>query len=229
MDVPMQWIAISWSSGISEAEATLAVQTVGEILLRVLEHWNAGVHVTHVPEIKAFGYWVLQGAHPDQPYNSLQWYIDRSLDPRRQELHAQRWLQLVLNEPWQQQTPHYDLALLHYPLFDEERGQQVFGFALRGRVAAISVFPLRSLGPEPRRALVLRRQVAHYVGHAFGIPVPRGRGREGCTNVCAMRPAYTMAEWVKWAQEEAKVQTLYCQDCQRALAARLAGQHFGLN
>ena len=225
----MQVIAICWSEEVSEGDAILAVRTVEELLLNVLELWQVNTHVVQVPEIKPYGYWVLQGTIEGNPYSSLQWYIDRSLDREKQEIRARKWLHLVLNEPWQQQDPHYDFSLFHHPLFDEEQGQRVFGLSLPGRIAAVSLAPLDALRSDEQRAVALRRLVAHYMGQAFGIPIPHQRDSQECNNVCTMRPSRNLSEWVALAEEEASAQVLYCEECQRELGARFASYHFGLN
>lgn len=225
----MQSIAICWSEEVSEEEAVLAVRTLEEILLHTLELWQGDTHVAQIPEIKPYGYWVLQGGIEGHPYSSLQWYIDRSLDRETQEIRARRWLHLVLNEPWQQRSPHYDLSLFHYPLFDEERGQRVLGLALPGRIATVSLASIRALENHEQRVATLRRLVAHYMGQAFGIPIRRWRRSGDCANLCAMRPCQSLAEWVALAEEEATTQVLYCKECQRELGARFASHHFGLN
>ncbi len=225
----MRFISLTWTDGLSQTEAILVVRTVHEAILQARQQWPVRGNIIEVPEIKPFGYWVLQGAKPDQVYGSMEWCINKSFDRENQQLLGRRYLQLVLNEPWQHQTPHYDLAVIHQSLFDEVDRHRVFGLAVRGRAAVLSVYPLYALDEGPRRYRVLRRLVAHYLGQVIGIPIAGWREQAQCLSSCAMQPAGSLAEWVGRVEEESGIKTLYCQDCQRELSARLASNHFGMN
>jgi predicted Zn-dependent protease len=202
---------------------------VHEAVLQARQQWPVRGNLIEVPEIKPFGYWVLEGAASDQVYGSMEWYINKSFDRENQQLLGRRYLQLALDEPWQYQTPHYDLAVVHQPLFDEADQRSVFGLAVRGRAALLSVYPLYALDKTQQRYRVLRRLVAHYFGQVMGIPIPGWREPAQCLSPCAMRPASSLAEWVERMEEETKVKALYCRDCQRELSAKLASNHFGMN
>lgn len=141
----MRFISLTWTDGLPQTEAILVVRTVHEAILQARQQWPVRGNIIEVPEIKPFGYWVLQGAEPDQVYGSMEWYINKSFDQESQQLLGRRYLQLVLDEPWQHQTPHYDLAAVHQPLFDEVDQHGVFGLAVRGRAAVLSVYPLHAL------------------------------------------------------------------------------------
>lgn len=225
----MRFISLTWTDNLSETEKILVVRTVHEAILQARQQWPVRGNIIEVPEIKPFGYWVLQEAAADQVYGSMEWYINKSFDWENQRLLGRRYLQLVLDEPWQHQTPHYDLAVVHQPLFDEVDQRSVFGLAARGRAAVLSVYPLYALDEEPQRYRGLRRLVAHYLGQVIGIPIPGWRESAQCLSPCAMRPADSLAEWVERVEEETRVKTLYCRDCQRELSARLASNHFGMN
>jgi predicted Zn-dependent protease len=225
----MRFISLTWTDGLSQTEAILFVRTVHEAILQARQQWPVRGNIIEVPEIKPFGYWVLEGAEPSQVYGSMEWYINKSFDQENQQLLGRRYLQLVLDEPWQHQTPHYDLAVIHQPLFDEVDQHSVFGLAVRGRAAVLSVYPLYALDEGPRRYRILRRLVAHYLGQVIGIPIPGWREQVQCLGSCAMQPAGSLAEWVGRVEEESRMKTLYCQDCQRELSARLASNHFGMN
>lgn len=225
----MRFISLTWTDGLSQTEAILVVRTVHEVILLVRQQWPLRGNIIEVPEIRPFGYWVLQDAEPDQMYGSMEWYINTSLSQENQQLLGRHYLQLVLDEPWQHQTPHYDLAVVHYPLFDEVDQHTVFGLAVRGRAAVLSVHPLHALAEESRRYQVLRRLVAHYLGQVVGIPIPGWREQARCLSPCAMQPASSLAAWVERVEEETRVKALYCQNCQRELGARLASNHFGMN
>ncbi len=225
----MRFISLTWTDGLSQTEAILVVRTVHEAILQARQEWPVRGNIIEVPEIKPFGYWVLQEAASDQVYGSMEWYINKSLDQESQQLLGRRYLQLVLDEPWQHQSPHYDLAVVHQPLFDEVDQHSVFGLAVRGRAAVLSVCPLHALDEGPRRYRVLRRLVAYYLGQVVGIPIPKWREPAQCLGPCAMRPAGSLAEWVERVEEEIRSKALYCRDCQRELSAMLASNHFGMN
>lgn len=225
----MRSISLTWTDGLSQTEAILVVRTVHEAILQARQQWPVRGNIIKVPEIKPFGYWVLQGAEPDQVYGSMEWYINKSFDRENQQLLGRCYLQLVLDEPWQHQTPHYDLAVVHQPLFDEIDRRSVLGLAVRGRAAVLSVHPLHALDDGPRRYRVLRQLAAHYLGQAMGIPIPGWREPAQCLSPCAMQPASSLAEWVERTEEGIRIKALYCRDCQRELGARLAGNHFGMN
>jgi hypothetical protein len=225
----MRFISLTWTDGLSQAEAILVVRTVHEAVLLARQQWPVRGNIIGVPEIKPFGYWVLQGAEPDQLYGSMEWYINKSFDQENRQLLGRRYLQLVMNEPWQHQTPHYDLAVIHQPLFDEVDQHGVFGLAVRGCAAVLTVYPLYILDEGPLRYRVLRRLVAYYFGQVMGIPIPGWREPTQCLSPCAMRPAGELAEWIERVEEEIRVKALYCRDCQRELSARLASNHFGMN
>jgi predicted Zn-dependent protease len=225
----MRFISLTWTDGLSQTETILIVRTVHEAILQARQQWPLRGNIIEVPEIKPFGYWVLQGAEPDQVYGSMEWYINKSFDWENQRLLGRRYLQLVLDEPWQHQTPHYDLAVVRQPLFDEVDQHIVLGLAARGRAAVLSVYPLYALYKEPLRYRVLRRLVAHYLGQVIGIPILGWREQAQCLSPCAMRPSSSLAEWVERAEEETIVKALYCKDCERELSARLASNHFGVN
>jgi predicted Zn-dependent protease len=225
----MRFISLTWTDGLSQTEAILVVRTVHEAILQARQQWPVRGNIIEVPEIRPFGYWVLQGAEPDQVYGSMEWYINKSFDQESQQLLGRRYLQLVLDEPWQHQTPHYDLAVVHQPLFDEVDQRSVFGSAIRGRAAVLSVYPLYALEEGTQRRRVLRRLVAHYFGQVMGIPIPGWREQDQCLSPCAMRSASSLAEWVERVEEESRIKVLYCQDCQCELSARLTSNHFGMN
>lgn len=225
----MRFISLSWTDNIPKDEVILIVQTVYEALIQARQQWPEHGNIIAVPEIKPFGYWVLRDASAGQEYGSMQWYIDHSFDQEGHQLLGRRYLQLVLAEPWQQQTPHYDLAVVHQPLLDEAVQHNAFGVSLRGRAVVLSVHPLQTLDQGAQRYLILRRLVAHYLGQMIGIPIPGWREETEYLKPCAMRPANSLAELIEYTEEESRARVLYCQDCQHELGARLASNHFGTN
>ena len=200
----MRFISLTWTDGLSQTEAILVVRTVHEAVLQARQQWPVRGNIIEVPEIKPFGYWVLQDAEPNQVYGSMEWYIHKSFDWENQQLLGRRYLQLVLDEPWQHQTPHYELAVVHQPLFDEVDQHIVFGLAVRGRAAVLSVYPLYALAEGPQRYRVLRRLVAHYFGQVMGIPIPGWRETAQCLSLCAMQPVRPKARSWRRMQDDAQ-------------------------
>ncbi len=225
----MRFISLSWTDAIPKDEVVLIVQTVYEALIQARQQWPKHGNIIAVPEIKPFGYWVLQDTPPNQEYGSMKWYIDNSLDREGQQVRGRCYLQLVLAEPWQQQTPHYDLAVVHQPLLDEDAQRNVFGVSARGRAVVLSVHSLQTLEQGIQRYQLLRRLVAHYLGQLIGIPIPGWREETEYLEPCVMRPTNSLAELIEYTEEESRARVLYCQDCQHELGARLASNHFGIN
>lgn len=187
------------------------------------------VRLVTLPEVKPFGYWILQDSDPDRIYGSAKWYMDRSYEASTDRLLAWRYLNLVRNEPYQIYTPHYDLAVVHQRLYDERADQEALGVPIPGRAAIVSTHPLNRLPIRHERPIVLNRVIAHYTGRVVGIPFTRQGETGGCSGVCAMRPAELLEEWVELAEEETRGGVTYCEPCRRQLAARIASNQLGGN
>jgi predicted Zn-dependent protease len=229
MNQGLQFLSLTWTDRIPDNEALIIVREVHLALRQANMYLPSHGSIVTLPEVKPFGYWILKGMDPNDPYCSTQWYIDRSFDPRSNALLGWRYLDVVLNEPYQHHSPHYDLAVMHHPLLDEELGREVFGVAVPGRAAVVSCKWLNQLSRDYERPLVLRRLIAHYVGQVVGIPFPIHGQRATCTGLCAMRPARDLQEWIAFAQEEFQAERIFCDACRRQLSARIASNQFGMN
>jgi len=231
MNTGLQFFSITWTDRIPDNEAVMILREVHAALRQALKYMPDPdpVSLVTLPEVKPFGYWVLQDSAPGQPYGSAKWYMERSLDLQGKHLLAWRYLNLVQTEPYQFYTPHYDLTIVHYPLYDEHTQQESLGVELAGLAAVVSTNPLNQLAVHRERPIVLHRLIAHYVGRVVGIPFIRRNEPGGCFGACAMRPAESLGEWLALAEEEAHAAVTYCEPCRRQLAARLASNQLGAN
>jgi hypothetical protein len=229
MNYGLLFMSLTWTNGIHDNEAIMIVHEVQVALRQAQQHLPAHSPVVSLPEVRPFGYWVLQGADPTDTYSSTQWYVDQSFDRHRQALLGWRYLDLVLNEPYQHATPHYDLAVMHHPLYDEHLGREVFGVTRPGIAAVVSSHWLDKLSRGYERPAVLRRLIAHYLGRVVGIPFPIAGRRDQCSGPCAMRSADDLAHWTAYAIEEFHADQIYCDACRRQMGARIAGNQAGLN
>jgi hypothetical protein len=223
------FLSLTWTDGIRDNEAIMIVREVHLALRQAQKHLPTHSPIVTLPEVRPFGYWVLQGADPADTYCSTQWYIDQAMDRRRGVLLGRRYLDIVLNEPYQHATPHYDLAVMHQPLYDERLDREVFGVTRPGIAAVVSSHWLRELPRDFERPAVLRRVIAHYLGRAVGIPFPVSGRQEECSGACAMRHADDLGQWTTYATEEYQDNRIYCNACRLQLGARIAGNQAGLN
>ena len=229
MNYGLQFMSISWTDGIKENEAIMIVREVHVALRQALMYLPSPTSIVTLPAVKPFGNWVLQDVEPNSTYGSTQWYIDQSYDRESGRLLGRQYLNIVLNEPFQSVTPHFDLAVTHYPLLDEVLNREVIGVDIPGRAAVLSNAPLNGVDRKYDRPIVLRRIISHYVGRVIGLPFHNHGSSCRCVDVCAMRPADTLEEWVDLAQEEFAQDCIYCDSCRRELSARIASNQLGLN
>ena len=224
----MRSFSLTWSSEIEEGEALVFISSVHETLKLAWEQIPRSGRLIPPPEIRPFGDWFLQGIASEADYASFQWYQERTTEPDTGEVRTDRFLQVVANEPWQKESPHYDLSLLHQSLVDRQ-GRTVLGAARRGRAAVLSMHLLNTLVDSWRRMMLLRRLTAHYVGQALAVPLVGQRKEAHCTNICAMRPASALPMALAYAEQETRHNVLVCPQCRSELSMRLADVHFGEN
>ena len=224
----MRSFSLTWTSEIDDNEAIVFVSTVHEALKVAWQQLPSRGNLVTPPQIRPFGDWFLQGVAPEADYSSFRWYQEQAVDPELGGIDAQHLLHLVTHEPWQIETPHYDLSLLHQPLLSAE-GEAVLGDAVRGVAAVLSLHPLRGLADSWRRLMLLRRLTAHYVGEVLAVPLYETRKGAHCTSVCAMRPAKTLPMLIAYAEQETRAEVLYCKRCEQELGQRLADVQFGIN
>ncbi len=224
----MRPFSLTWSNEINENEALVFVSTVNEAIRIAWEKLPPGGKLVPPPVIRPFGDWSLEGVDPEIDYANFQWYQDQTLDQETGNLRVDQFLDLILREPWQQESPHYDLSLLHQPLSDSST-HYTLGMAARGRAAVFSAHPVRELSSTWYQLMLLRRLTAHYVGQVLAVPIWEERRQAHCTNLCAMRPAKGLASLIALAEQETNAEILYCEQCQAEMGERLVGIHFGNN
>jgi hypothetical protein len=224
----MRSFSLTWTSKIADDEAVVFVSAVHEALQVAWQRLPPQSSLVPPPEIRPYGDWFLQGVDPETEYASFRWYQEQAMDRERDGIDAQRFLQIVVHEPWQAETPHFDLSLLHQSLLGPD-GDPLLGQAVRGAVAVFSIHALYTLSDSWRRLMLLRRMAAHYVGQVLAVPIYETRKGAQCTNVCALRHARTLPMLIAYAEQETKAEVLYCEQCQEELGQRLADIHFGVN
>jgi hypothetical protein len=254
----MKAISIMWSPGVHDLEAHIAVATLHEALTAIYgparnRHLNL-----FTPEVRPFGNWAIPGLPLGTPYSSTRWYIEQTGGPQAGQVDGVRFLQTVLQEPWQKTDPHYDLAIIDRELMylevESQRGP-LLGMAIPGSAVVISVALLREISDLRSRLLALRCLLLHFTGHMFGLPVPSqpldlesstinqgapseaeedvkatsGGGTGHCSALCAMRYAPTVEILLAHAVEELQNRVLYCSRCRKELLGLLIGTYFGLS
>lgn len=231
MNNGLQFLSVTWTDGIPDNEVIMILRDVHMALRQALKFMPDPhpASLIQLPEVRPFGFWMLQDADPEMIYASAKWYIDQSYDKEQHRLLAHRYLSLVVNEPYQHYTPHYDLAIVHQPLYDDQINQEIIGAEIPGRVAIISTTQLNRLTIRDERSPVLKRLIAHYLGRIIGIPyIERGKPG-GCSGLCAMRPAHHIQEWLDLSQEETRENIIYCESCRRQLSSQIASNQLGRN
>jgi hypothetical protein len=224
----MRSFSLTWTSEIDDNEAVVFVSTVHEALKVAWEQLPSHGNLVTPPQIRPFGDWHLQGVAPEADYASFRWYQEQATDHELGGIDVRRFLHVVTHEPWQMETPHYDLSLLHQALLSPG-GDTVLGHAARGIAAVLTMDPLRALTDSWRRLMLLRRLAAHYVGQVLAVPIYETHSGAHCTNLCAMRPAKTLPMLIAYAEQETSAEVLFCAQCEQALGQRLADVHFGVN
>lgn len=210
-----------WAEGVTEPEARTTVQTVREMLkvtYGVAQRSGVAIGPT---AIRPFGTWIIPSIKHGDPYWGTHWYIETALDPAGQQVQAPRFLELVRQEPFQQQNPHFDVAVLDLDLTDEG-GASALASALLGVATVISVHRLRQeLTDEPVRLAALKRLVVHNFGHVLGI--------EDCDEACVMRHAGDVETLLKLMAEARETNVLFCPACRSRLVGTVMLPRLGSN
>jgi len=219
--------SIMWAEGVTDGEAATVVSAVKELVKLVYDVCTkAGVPLSPTT-IRPFGTWVIPSQPAGSPYSSIHWYVDTAYDRRLDQVVAGRFLELVKQEPWQQERPHFDVAVLDRDLTERDgRSGFVLASSLPGTATVISVHRLRELDERRTRAMALRRLVVHNLGHVLEIPSARRPGitagaERHCPELCAMRPAATVDQFVLLAREEADRGVVLCASCRQELLHKL--------
>ncbi|OGO05389.1 MAG: hypothetical protein A2Y73_05510 [Chloroflexi bacterium RBG_13_56_8] len=223
-------ISVTWSEGVNEQEWKILANVIDQTLKWLYLHHPLALMDPPL-QTRIFGNWIIPILAPDRPYWGTQWYIDTSYNDELQRVIAPTFLELVRREPWQQQNPHFDLALLDQdltdfpvPLAKLRPDHYCLGTSLPGTTAVMSVHQIRTLPDEHIRELALARLVRHHLGHVLGIPQftrKEGTTRLGlemhCTETCAMRHVATVEQLAELAREEAEMNWPFCEHCTQEL------------
>lgn len=230
----MRSISVTWASEIAQDQVIVFINGIHETIKIAYQQLPEEGSLVPFPEIRLFGDWILQStdqAHPVEPemdYASFRWYHETALDPQTRTLRVDRFLELMVNEPWQQDTPHYDMSLVHLPMLDENR-HSVLGKAVRGRAAVISTHALHTIQDSTQRLILLRRLAMHYMGQVLAVPISGKRTATAHTGICVMRPADNLPMLIAYTQQELETQVTFCSQCQIEMGQRLIGSHLGNN
>ncbi|NLS75904.1 MAG: hypothetical protein GXY76_01450 [Chloroflexi bacterium] len=235
----MKNMSVSWTDAVEALEVHFALDAVIKVAGRLQE---TGFHrgwLQAAPVINAFGDWEIPSLPADAPYRSYRWYVDQSLDAQRGTVNGAKLAETILNEPWQRQNPHYDLSLIGQPLDvaqGDAVGEEALALLVPGRVAVVSVAPLRRIRDERVRLFAVRRTVAHQVGHLFGLPqpgrphaLPSPSGERHCANLCVLSEAHSLDELVEMTMRELSANILLCDDCWQDLLRVMMDSHLGVN
>ncbi|MBC7254528.1 MAG: hypothetical protein H5T66_00260 [Chloroflexi bacterium] len=223
-------LSISWSEGVSEAEAQVLLKTVEQTL-----NWLYFRHPSAFYDppilVRVYGNWIIPAIGEDYPYGGIKWYVEASYDQGLQRVIAPVYLELVRREPWQRMDPHLDLVLLGEdltefpaPLARLYAGHYALGASFPGTAAVMSLWRLRQIADEELRRLALARLVRHHLGHVLAIPPFERReevARRGlemhCTRRCVMRHAETVEHLMALTLEEAEMGWPFCALCTQGL------------
>ncbi len=230
-----RFISITWSEGINEDESAILIQEVSRIIKWLYFQLPTALN-TPPTQIRVFGDWAISGLEPGSPYWGTQWYIDSSFNEDLQQVIAPLFLELMRQEPWQIETPHWDLALIDHDLTDyptagpitKETPHYALGSSLPGSIAVMSVRRVRAIPDARLRQLALQRLVRHNLGHIMGAVSYKRDYRSvkhgletHCVNRCAMRHASSVEELIEYAIEENNLPYLFCEQCAQELRSNL--------
>lgn len=192
---------------------------VGVITSLYYTRWPWGL-ISPIVGLRPYGSWVIPALEEGAPYSSFDWYVETAMMAGSDAVDADRFLNLVEGEPWQQESHHFDFSLIRRPLRREGSAEALPLAARPGVAAVVSSDWVRGFeGPTSQR-LVLRRLSLHGIGLAFGLE-PHHQGGP----VCAMRGFSGPDEFLQQAQEEAAQGAVYCQDhLTQVLSTFLAGR-----
>jgi hypothetical protein len=234
------FISMTWTPGVDAEDAQVLLHTVEDIYAVLRPRFGVPDQFDPLPVVRIFGAWTLPSIPEDAAYASVDWYVGRSMDDACQSILASRYLEAIILEPWQATNPHFDLALTDLPITNDLLSQppvsQALGMSQPGLLSLISSQPFGSIEDISLRQLALRHTYAHYFGRLLDVPRARHRndimehlGGLYCTNNCALRFTDTPTLALSFAQQELASGLIFCEPCQKDLAAQIAGFHFGAN
>lgn len=207
----MRPVYLFWTSDVTKEGARVVCQTL-----------RKASGVLPIPEfpIRVFGNW-FQGKGPHQ---SLRWYEEKAWRPDRGQLDGDTLLFNFENGPWQKEERHLDFAVFGKDMTATQEGKWlnfVFGLSREESNVVISTYRFDSeLKSRLLRRFCIQRAVFHEFCHALGL-LPDWRTtnvtyRYGkhCTNLCVMREAESVPEWLDYAQEEIEQKVTLCHQCE---------------
>lgn len=220
----MKSISISWASGVQDDEAVQCLSAVvGVISSLYYSRWPWGL-ISPLVGMRTFGSWVIPALPEGSPYSSFDWYVAASYHEDRKAVDCERFLDLVVNEPWQQENHHFDFSVVDRPLIVPASSETLAVASRKGTAAVVSVEWVRHYAGASSQRLVLRRLASHAMGLAFGLD-PHAAGGP----LCAMRPFASAERLLALAGEEWDAGSIYCADHQRDLLSVLYSGREPLN
>ena len=235
----MKSLSVTWTSEVDLLEIRFALAAIQEILGRLQNLAFYRGWLEAAPDVNVFGDWYIPSMSEDEDYWSLQWYVEQAYDRRRGGVSGARFLDLIVNEPWQRTNPHYDLCLVGESFVDispEAEGLEALALLSPGEATVISLAPLRAIEEQQMRLFAVRRIVAHQLGHLLGIPrsgransVDAGNGERHCTNLCAMSFTADLEALVQLALAELDEEILLCDACWEDAVCHMTDDYFGVS
>jgi hypothetical protein len=214
---------MSWASGVQDDEAVQCLSAVvGVISSLYYTRWPWGL-ISPMVGLRTFGSWVIPALPESSPYSSFDWYVAASYDDEKEAIDSDRFLELVVNEPWQQDDHHFDFSVVDRALVTAA-GVPLACASRPGIATVVSAEWVRGVGGPQAQRLALRRLAAHGMGLAFGLELHPGHGP-----VCAMRSFAGRDDLLLLAGEEWDASVIYCDEHYRALLSVLYNGREPLN
>lgn len=219
---PLRPIFIMSDHGVMDWEKQAVINGLVQVMVA------AGVS-EYVPAYD-LGAWRGEGWRDEAGYlaewKSVDWYIayvkERS---RHGQLHGGKLLSLLYSEPWQEMSPHYDIAITSSDLYDDDCDFCI-GLAVTGFGAVVSTARFRGLGSYEAYDCIVT-ETMHEVGHVFGL-VPETRTENvneslglHCTNRCIMRQGLVVPNDWQTITADRLLGHEFCPECQNDIR-----QHF---
>jgi hypothetical protein len=200
-------ISIAWSSGVQDEEAVQSLAAVvGMFTALYHRKWPMGI-LEPLVSLRPFGNWVIPALPEGHPYSSFEWYVESAAQPGQEALDGEQLLDIIEREPWQQQDHHYDLCLVHLPIWSGAADGEMPFVVRPGVAGVISADWLRAYGEVGQERLALRRLCFHAMGLVMGL-APHFDQR----STCAMRPFSGREELLRLAEEEHESKAVFCDE-----------------
>lgn len=216
---PIRPIYLMNTPDIRQEEKEAAVEALREVL-------DIGRVGKQIP-IRDFGVWRNPG-HIDEngglrPHMSVDWYVDKWFNPKRNQVNTNSAMIQMLNDPWNKREPHYDVILTAYDLYAPETNF-VLGVATGQRGTIASMRRFRQIKEPGMERETKKQEIYHEIAHVFEIPdEKRGFALEyslgtHCANSCAVKQGLRVPhDWIMFVHERKKTRQIYCDPCVRDL------------